>query len=111
MPINPRDAWSSSDSDQARLRRRDPSFGGFHFPKGAPVGIAPIHTHPMPSLWTKPHHFEPERFAPEGYRMRYQVVPIAKPRDGLPIELRRLCRGAHRVACAAVATNRTCGIR
>ena len=33
------------------------------------------------------------RFAfsvPEGYRMPYQLVPIAKPRDGLPIRLRRL---------------------
>ncbi len=27
---------------------------------------------------------------PEGYRMPYQLVPIAKPRDGLPITLRRL---------------------
>ena len=25
---------------------------------------------------------------PEGYRMPYPLVPIAKPRDGLPIELR-----------------------
>jgi len=24
----------------------------------------------------------------DGYRMPYQLVPIAKPRDGLPIELR-----------------------
>ena len=33
------------------------------------------------------------RFAfsvPEGYRMPYQLVPIAKPRDGLPIRLRAL---------------------
>ncbi len=27
---------------------------------------------------------------PEGYRMPYQLVPIAKPRDGLPIMLQRL---------------------
>ncbi|MES2716521.1 MAG: cytochrome P450 [Pseudomonadota bacterium] len=27
---------------------------------------------------------------PEGYRMPYQLVPIAKPRDGLPITLQRL---------------------
>jgi len=26
----------------------------------------------------------------DGYRMPYQLVPIAKPRDGLPIELRPL---------------------
>ena len=24
---------------------------------------------------------------PDGYRMPYQLVPIAKPRDGLPIRL------------------------
>jgi len=27
---------------------------------------------------------------PEGYRMPYQLVPIAKPRDGLPVQLRRV---------------------
>lgn len=27
---------------------------------------------------------------PEGYEMPYQMVPIAKPRDGLPLELERL---------------------
>ena len=119
-----------------RKAARDCSFGGFHIPKGTPVGISPIHTHHMPSIWTNPHDFDPERFSPEraehrrhayaylpfgggahlcigqhfadmevksvmhqvlrrfrwqvrdGYRMPYQLVPIAKPRDGLPIELR-----------------------
>ena len=121
-----------------RKAARDCQFGGFHIPKGTPVGISPIHTHHMPSIWTKPHDFDPERFAParaehrrhayaylpfgggahlcigqhfadmevksvmhqllrrfrwtvpEGYRMPYQLVPIAKPRDGLPIQLRLL---------------------
>ena len=121
-----------------RKTARDCQFGGFHIPKGTPVGISPIHTHHMPSIWTKPHDFDPERFAParaehrrhayaylpfgggahlcigqhsadmevksvmhqllrrfrwtvpEGYRMPYQLVPIAKPRDGLPIQLRLL---------------------
>ena len=121
-----------------RKAARDCQFGGFHIPKGTPVGISPIHTHHMPSIWTKPHDFDPERFAParaehrrhayaylpfgggahlcigqhfadmevksvmhqllrrfrwtvpEGYRMPYQLVPIAKPRDGLPIQLRAL---------------------
>ena len=121
-----------------RKAARDCSFGGFHIPKGTPVGISPIHTHHMPSIWTQPHDFDPERFSPEraehrrhayaylpfgggahlcigqhfadmevksvmhqvlrrfrwqvrdGYRMPYQLVPIAKPRDGLPIELRPL---------------------
>ena len=121
-----------------RKAARDCQFGGFHIPKGTPVGISPIHTHHIPSIWTKPHDFDPERFAParaehrrhayaylpfgggahlcigqhfadmevksvmhqllrrfrwtvpEGYRMPYQLVPIAKPRDGLPIQLRLL---------------------
>jgi hypothetical protein len=118
-----------------RKAARDCEFGGFQIPKGTPVGISPIHTHHMPSLWTRPADFDPERFSParaehrqhgyaylpfgggahlcigqhfadmevksvmhqllrrfkfsvpEGYRMPYQLVPIAKPRDGLPITL------------------------
>lgn len=121
-----------------RKAARDCSFGGFQIPKGTPVGISPIHTHHMPSLWTKPNDFDPERFSPEraehrrhayaylpfgggahlcigqhfadmevksvvhqmlrrvrlsvpeGYRMPYQLVPIAKPRDGLPMTLQAL---------------------
>lgn len=121
-----------------RKAARDCEFGGFHIPKGTPVGISPIHTHHMPSLWTRPNEFDPERFSPEraehrrhayaylpfgggahlcigqhfadmevksvmhqvlrrfsfevapGYRMPYQLVPIAKPRDGLPIVLKAL---------------------
>ena len=121
-----------------RKAARDCSFGGFQIPKGTPVGISPIHTHHMPSLWTKPTDFDPERFSPEraehrrhayaylpfgggahlcigqhfadmevksvvhqvlrrvrlsvpaGYRMPYQLVPIAKPKDGLPMTLQAL---------------------
>jgi len=121
-----------------RKAARDCEFGGFHIPKGTPVGISPIHTHHMASIWTNPHEFDPERFSPgraehrrhayaylpfgggahlcigqhfadmevkavmhqvlrrwrwqvaDGYRMPYQLVPIAKPRDGLPIRLRPL---------------------
>ena len=121
-----------------RKARQDCEFGGFQIPKGTPVGISPIHTHHMPSLWTRPTEFDPERFSParaehrrhaygylpfgggahlcigqhfadmevksvmhqvlrrfrfsvpEGYRMPYQLVPIAKPRDGLPISLQAL---------------------
>ena len=116
-----------------RKAARDCEFGGFQIPKGTPVGISPIHTHHLPSLWSRPTEFDPERFSParaehrrhaygylpfgggahlcigqhfadmevksvlhqllrrfrfsvpEGYRMPYQLVPIAKPRDGLPI--------------------------
>lgn len=121
-----------------RKAARDCSFGGYRIPKGTPVGLSPIHTHHMPSIWTNPHDFDPERFSPEraehrrhayaylpfgggahlcigqhfadmevkavmhqllrrwrwraadGYRMPYQLVPIAKPRDGLPVVLEAL---------------------
>ncbi len=121
-----------------RKAARDCSFGGYQIPRGTPVGISPIHTHHMASLWTDPTRFDPERFSPEraehkrhayaylpfgggahlcigqhfadmevksvlhqvlrrfrfsvpeGYRMPYQLVPIAKPKDGLPIMLQRL---------------------
>ena len=121
-----------------RKALRDCEFGGFQIPRGTPVGISPIHTHQLPSLWTKPTEFDPERFSPAraehrrhaygylpfgggahlcigqhfadmevksvmhqvlrrfrfsvpaGYRMPYQLVPIAKPRDGLPISLQPL---------------------
>lgn len=121
-----------------RKAARDCEFGGYQIPKGTPVGISPIHTHHLPSLWTDPHAFDPERFSPAraehrrhafaylpfgggahlcigqhfadmevksvmhqllrrfrfsvpaGYRMPYQLVPIAKPRDGLPILLQAL---------------------
>ena len=116
-----------------RKAARDCAFGGFQIPKGTPVGISPIHTHHMPSIWARPQDFDPERFSPpraehrqhayaylpfgggahlcigqhfadmevksvmhqvlrrfrfsvpEGYCMPYQLVPIAKPKDGLPI--------------------------
>ena len=121
-----------------RKAAKDCEFGGFSIPKGTPVGISPIHTHHLPSIWTQPMQFDPERFSaaraehrqhpyaylpfgggahlcigqhfadmevksvmhqllrrfkvsvPEGYRMPYQLVPIAKPRDGLPIQLQAL---------------------
>ena len=121
-----------------RKAARDCSFGGFQIPKGTPVGISPIHTHHLASLWTRPTEFDPERFSPAraehrrhayaylpfgggahlcigqhfadlevkavvhqllrrfrfsvpaGYRMPYQLVPIAKPRDGLPLQVQRL---------------------
>jgi cytochrome P450 len=122
-----------------RKTARDCSFGGYQLPRGTPVGVSPIHTHHMPSIWTDPHALRPralqhparaehkrhpyafvpfgggahlcigQHFAdmevkavmhqvlrrwrwsvPAGYRMPYQLVPIAKPRDGLPITLQPL---------------------
>ena len=121
-----------------RKAARACEFSGFQIPKGTPVGISPIHTHHMPSIWTNPMAFDPERFSPAraehrqhayaylpfgggahlcigqhfadmevkgvmhqllrrfrfsvpaDYRMPYQLVPIAKPKDGLPVMLQPL---------------------
>jgi cytochrome P450 len=118
-----------------RMCTRDTAFRDYLIPAGTMVGVFPIHTHHMPSLWTEPYRFDPERFSsarqedkshafawvpfgggahmcigqhfatlqvkaimhqlllryrwsvPAGYVMPYQLVPIAKPRDGLPIAL------------------------
>lgn len=113
-------------------------FMGYRIPAHTHIGIAPVHTHHMEEIWSRPYQFDPERFAPgreehkqhhyawvpfgggahmcigqhfadlqvkailhqvllrfrwsvpREYRMPYQLVPIAKPRDGLPVTLLRL---------------------
>ncbi len=120
-----------------RMCTRATEFQGYMLPAGTLVGVYPIHVHYMPTLWTDPHRFDPERFlpprqedkrhtcawvpfgggahmcigqhfatlqvksimhqlllryrwsVPDGYQMPYQMVPIAKPRDGLPVTLQR----------------------
>ena len=122
-------------SSMPRLCLRDTVFRDHVIPANTLVGIFPIHTHHMPTLWQAPHSFDPERFAPsrqedkshafawapfgggahmcigqhfatlqikaimhslllryrwsvpDGYTMPYQMAPIAKPRDGLPVTL------------------------
>jgi cytochrome P450 len=121
-----------------RMCVRDTDFDGFRIPAGTLVGVYPIHVHYMPSLWSEPNQFDPERFSParqedrrhafawapfgggahmcigqhfatlqvkavmhqllltyrwsvpDNYAMPYQWVPIAKPRDGLPVRLERV---------------------
>jgi cytochrome P450 len=121
-----------------RMCIKDAEFQGYRIPAGTMVGIYPIHVHFMPSLWSDPQSFDPERFSPArqedkrhafawvpfgggahvcigqhfatlqvkaimhqlllryrwsiapGYTMPYQLVPIAKPRDGLPVVLERV---------------------
>jgi cytochrome P450 len=121
-----------------RMCIRDTMFQGFKIPAGTLVGVYPMHVHYMPSLWSEPEKFDPERFSPArqedkrhayawapfgggahmcigqhfatlqvkaimhqlllryrwsippGYTMPYQLVPIAKPRDGLRVTLERL---------------------
>ncbi len=113
-------------------------FEGYCIQKHALVSVSPIHTHYLPSIWSRPDHFDPERFsegreehkqhpfswipfgggahmcigqhfamlqvkavmhqvlqkyrwsvAPD-YEMPFQLVPIAMPKDGLPVRLQRL---------------------
>jgi len=121
-----------------RMCVKDTEFQGYPIPAGSMVGIYPMHVHYMPTLWTNPESFDPERFSPTrqedkrhafawvpfgggahvcigqhfatlqvkaimhqlllryrwsiapGYTMPYQLVPIAKPRDGLPVALSRI---------------------
>jgi cytochrome P450 len=121
-----------------RMCTKDTVFQGYEIPAGMMVGVYPIHVHYMPSLWTDPYRFDPERFNPArqedkrhafawvpfgggahmcigqhfatlqvkaimhqlllryrwsiapGYVMPYQLVPIAKPKDGLQVTLQHL---------------------
>lgn len=117
---------------------KDCTFNGHLLRAGTLVGVYPVHTHRMPSLWTRPDEFDPLRFSPEraehkqhmfqwvpfgggahmclgqhfadlqvkaimhqilrhyrwsvpaNYAMPYQQVPIAKPKDGLPVRLEKV---------------------
>ncbi|WP_327000424.1 cytochrome P450 [Dactylosporangium sp. NBC_01737] len=53
--------------------------GGVRLPAGSTVLLSPYLTHRMPSLWERPHVFDPERFAPEraGARHRFAYLPFA----------------------------------
>jgi cytochrome P450 len=121
-----------------RMCTKDTVFQGYLIPAGTLVGLYPIHVHYMPSLWSEPFRFDPERFGPArqedkrhayawvpfgggahmcigqhfatlqikaimhqlllryrwstapGYTMPYQLVPIAKPSDGLRVTLQRI---------------------
>jgi cytochrome P450 len=114
------------------------AFDGRTIPERTLVGIAPILNHHLPSLWSEPTRFDPERFSdaraehkrhryafvpfgggahlcigkyfatleiktimhqllrrfrwsiPDGYQLPWQLMPIAKPKDGLPIRLERV---------------------
>jgi len=117
---------------------RATEFMGYLIPAGTMVGIFPLHTHYMPSLWSDPYRFDPERFGPgrqedkshafawspfgggahicigqhfaalqvkaimqqlllkfrwsipSDYAMPFQMVPIVRPKDGLPLRMERV---------------------
>ena len=120
-----------------RRAMRDFEFKGYDIPAGTGVGINPLFTHRMASLWSNPEQFDPLRFTDEavrgrhryawvpygggahmclglhfaymqaktffyhllttsrislapGYKPQWQMWPIPKPRDGLPIRIERL---------------------
>ena len=116
---------------------RDITFMGFDIPANTQIGINPLYTHRMASLWPNPDQFDPLRFTDEAVRNRHryawvpfsggahmclglhfaymqaktffyhllttsrvsvapdyapswQMWPIPKPRDGLPITVERV---------------------
>ncbi len=116
---------------------RDFQFKGFDIPGGTGVGINPLFTHRMPSIWPEPDKFDPLRFTDDAvrgrhryawvpfgggahmclglhfaymqaktfffhllttsrvsvapdYAPRWQMWPIPKPTDGLPIRIERI---------------------
>jgi cytochrome P450 len=121
-----------------RMCIKDTVFQDYEIRAGSMVGVYPMHVHYMPSLWSDPRSFDPERFSPArqedkrhayawvpfgggahmcigqhfatlqvkaimhqlllryrwsiapGYVMPYQLVPIAKPKDGLRVTLQRI---------------------
>ena len=120
-----------------RRAARDFQFKGFDIPGGTGVGINPLFTHRMASIWPDPERFDPLRFTDEavrgrhryawvpfsggahmclglhfaymqaktffyhllttsrisvapGYSPQWQMWPIPKPRDGLPIRIERV---------------------
>jgi len=62
-----------------RSTTRMVEYAGVQIPAGSLVGISPLHTHHLPSLWTTPHRFDPERFSPgraEQKRHRFAWTPF-----------------------------------
>ena len=53
---------------------RDVSFAGYDFPVGTIVGVNPMLTHLLPSIWDDPLAYDPSRFAPEQVRARHRFA-------------------------------------
>lgn len=61
-----------------RRATRDFTFGGYKIPGGTWIGINPLYTHMMPTVWPDPTRFDPLRFTDEAQRNRhkYAFVPF-----------------------------------
>jgi cytochrome P450 len=61
-----------------RRALRDTEFDGYSIPAGTVTGVNPMLTHLLPQIWVEPHHYDPERFAPEQAltRHRFAFVPF-----------------------------------
>jgi cytochrome P450 len=53
---------------------RDVSFGGYDFPAGTIMGVNPMLTHLLPSIWEQPGRYDPSRFRPEDVRARHRFA-------------------------------------
>ena len=57
-----------------RRATRDFSFRGYDIPAGTMVGINPLFTHHMASVWPDPEAFDPLRFTDEATRARHRFA-------------------------------------
>ena len=57
-----------------RRATRDFSFRGYDIPAGTMVGINPLFTHHMASVWPDPETFDPLRFTDEATRARHRFA-------------------------------------
>ena len=55
---------------------RDVEFAGHLLPAGTVVGVNPMLTHLLESLWPEPTRYDPERFAPEPSRLRHRFAYV-----------------------------------
>ncbi len=62
-----------------RRTTRPVEFNGYLIPADTPVILSPLATHHMPSLWTRPSQFDPDRFMDARQEHKghpYQFVPF-----------------------------------
>ncbi len=53
---------------------RDVSFAGYDFPAGTIMGVNPMLTHLLPSVWEEPLAYDPTQFEPEQVRARHRFA-------------------------------------